>query len=36
MVPIETIPEMGEGMIKENDGRAEFKSDIFYILKELL
>jgi hypothetical protein len=32
MVPVETIPAMGEGKIKENDGGAEFKYDIFDIL----
>jgi hypothetical protein len=28
MRPIETIPGMGGGKIKENDGGAEFNSDI--------
>jgi hypothetical protein len=27
--PIETIPGMGEGHIKENDGGDEFNYDIF-------
>jgi hypothetical protein len=30
--PVETIPGMGEGRIKENDGGGEFKYDIFDIL----
>jgi hypothetical protein len=29
MIPVETIPGMGEGEIKENDGEGEFKYDIF-------
>jgi hypothetical protein len=32
MRPIETIPGMGEGRIKETDGGDEFKYDIFVIL----
>jgi hypothetical protein len=33
MIPVETIPEMGEGgRVKENDGRGEFKYDILDIL----
>jgi hypothetical protein len=32
MIPVETIPGMGKGRIKENDGRGEFKHDIFDIL----
>jgi hypothetical protein len=32
MRPVETIPGMGEGEIKENDGGGEFKYDIFTIL----
>jgi hypothetical protein len=36
MRPIETIPEMGEGKIKENDEEDEFKFNIFDILNELL
>jgi hypothetical protein len=28
----ETIPGMGEGVIKENNGRDEFKYDIFEML----
>jgi hypothetical protein len=32
MIPGETIPGMGEGMIKENGGGGEFKYDIFDIL----
>jgi hypothetical protein len=28
MRPVETIPEMGGGKIKENDGRGEFNCDI--------
>jgi hypothetical protein len=31
MQPVKTIPGMGEG-IKENDGRGEFKYDIFDML----
>jgi hypothetical protein len=30
--PVETIPGMGEGGIKENDKRGELKYDIFDIL----
>jgi hypothetical protein len=29
MRPVETIPGMGGGGIKENDGGGEFKYDIF-------
>jgi hypothetical protein len=29
MKPIETIPGMRGGMIKENDGDSEFHNDIF-------
>jgi hypothetical protein len=36
MRPAETIPGMGGGRIKENDGGDEFNYDIFDILKELL
>jgi hypothetical protein len=32
MIPVETIPGMGGGGIKENVGRGEFKYDIFDIL----
>jgi hypothetical protein len=32
MRPVETIPGMGEGKIKENDGGGEFNYDIFDIL----
>jgi hypothetical protein len=32
MRPVETIPGMGAGGIKENDGGGEFKNDIFDIL----
>jgi hypothetical protein len=32
MRPVETIPGMGEGGIKENDGGGEFKYDIADIL----
>jgi hypothetical protein len=32
MRPVETIPRMGGGGIKENDGGGEFKCDIFDIL----
>jgi hypothetical protein len=28
MTPVETIPGMGEGRIKENDGWGEFNYDI--------
>jgi hypothetical protein len=27
MRPVETIPGMGEGVIKENDGESEFNYD---------
>jgi hypothetical protein len=33
MRPVETLPEMGGGRIKENDGGGEFNCDI---LQELL
>jgi hypothetical protein len=33
MIPVETIPGMGEGEIKENDGVGEFNYDT---LEELL
>jgi hypothetical protein len=36
MIPVETLPGMGEGRIKENRGGDEFKFDIFDILEELL
>jgi hypothetical protein len=36
MRPAETIPGMGEGRSKENDGGGEFSYDIFDILQELL
>jgi hypothetical protein len=29
MIPVETIPEMGEGVIKESSGKSELKYDIF-------
>jgi hypothetical protein len=32
MRPVETIPGVGGREIKENDGRDEFKYDIFDIL----
>jgi hypothetical protein len=32
MRPVEMIPGMGRGRIKENDGGGEFKYDIFDIL----
>jgi hypothetical protein len=32
MIPVETIPRMRKGQIKENDGGGEFKYDIFDIL----
>jgi hypothetical protein len=32
MRPVETIPGMRGGEIKENGGGGEFKYDIFYIL----
>jgi hypothetical protein len=28
MIPVETIPEMGEGRTKESSGRGEFKYDV--------
>jgi hypothetical protein len=31
MVPVETIPRMGEGGIKENGGGGEFNYDIYWI-----
>jgi hypothetical protein len=36
MIPADTIPGMGGGEIKENDGAGEFKYDIFDILYEHL
>jgi hypothetical protein len=33
MRPVETIPGMGEGKIKENDGGGEFSYDIFDIVR---
>jgi hypothetical protein len=36
MRPVETIPGMGERVIKENGGGGELKCDIFYVLEELL
>jgi hypothetical protein len=32
MVPVETIPGMGVGKIKENEGGGEFKCDVFDVL----
>jgi hypothetical protein len=32
MRPVETFPGVGEGEIKENGGRGEFKYDIFDIV----
>jgi hypothetical protein len=32
MIPVETIPGMGGGGIKENDGGGEFKYHIFALL----
>jgi hypothetical protein len=32
MIPVENIPGMGKGRIKEYDGGDEFKYDIFDIL----
>jgi hypothetical protein len=32
MIPVETIPGMGEGIKKKNSGEGEFKYDIFDIL----
>jgi hypothetical protein len=32
MRPVETVPGMWGGCIKENDGGGEFKYDIFNIL----
>jgi hypothetical protein len=31
-MPVETVPGMDRGLIKENDGGVEFKYDIFDIL----
>jgi hypothetical protein len=33
---VETIPGMGKGGMKDNDGRGEFNYDIFDILQEFL
>jgi uncharacterized protein (DUF433 family) len=32
IIPVETVPEMRGGGIKENDRKGEFKCDIFDIL----
>jgi hypothetical protein len=32
MRPVEIIPRIGEGRIKKNEGRGEFKCNIFDIL----
>jgi hypothetical protein len=32
MIPVETIPGMGGGRIKESNGEGEFNYDIFDIL----
>jgi hypothetical protein len=32
MRPVETVPGMGEGGIKEKDGRSELNYDIFDML----
>jgi hypothetical protein len=32
MIPVETIPGVGGGGLKENDGGGEFSYDIFDIL----
>jgi hypothetical protein len=29
MIPIETVPEIGAGRMKESSGGSEFKYDIF-------
>jgi hypothetical protein len=29
VIPVETIPQMGEGETKESDGGSEFKYDVF-------
>jgi hypothetical protein len=31
MISVQTIPGMGEGGVKENDGGCDFKYDIFVI-----
>jgi hypothetical protein len=36
MIPVETIPGMERGRIKENGGECELKYNIFDILYELL
>jgi hypothetical protein len=36
MRPVDTIPGIGEGEIKENDGGGELKSNIFDILYKIL
>jgi hypothetical protein len=36
MRPVETIPAIGVGETKENDGGGEFKYEIFDILQEFL
>jgi hypothetical protein len=32
MIPVETVPGMGGGEIKETGGKGEFKNDIFDVL----
>jgi hypothetical protein len=32
MIPVETVPGIGGGMMKENSGRDEFKYNIFVTL----
>jgi hypothetical protein len=34
MIPVETIPGMQQGWIKENGEGAEFKYDIFVVFSE--
>jgi hypothetical protein len=29
MIPVETVPGIGEGEIKKSDGEGEFRYDIF-------
>jgi hypothetical protein len=34
MIPVETIPGMGRGRMKENSGGDEFKYDIFDMMPQ--
>jgi hypothetical protein len=35
MIPVETVPGMGGGRIKENDGRGDLNYDILYELLQM-